>query len=458
MADYVSIYVDSLDVVDLSVYPKNDNSDYIVMQISGTNISVAPTENVNALIIPSGHGKSDATISGLLLSSLKDNPSEGIYYSTYINNTSQSKKLQFDPIRIKDHTWENTPFQLYWIAKLESTVAFNKKTEFVYSFPHNIQPGEIQLSGGLGGSDNIINYNIKWSGISNYDASEYSVHPSGGPYIYKVEYQYPDDNKTAVSDFISYNYTNVLMSTGISFQLPMYDARLNYQSYAIYKIIVNNNCAENINDPGNPGSNFFSFVVDHNKVRGYFEYDLDSSIPEELEEDKLLRIEENLIPPNTIDRTELRIGIEDINISENDYSKNGVYISNPINLDFNLYTFSMRVNEMIPDYSIPNKFDVVKYYVEFNGLEWERISPLTRSTEYFDDGYRIPKLMIFDLAPEKIDLDSGVRYFDLGININTFRIKIVFDLKDIVGSKFIPPEIKECKYVLFDKNKLVEAI
>jgi hypothetical protein len=120
-----------------------------------------------------------------------------------------------------------------------------------------------------------------------------------------------------------------------------------------------------------------------------------------------------------------------------------------------MYTFSLRVEEYIPDYKDIDKYTTVKYYAQFNNQEWIRISPMNRPDEY-DGDKLISKMIVFDQAADSEKLKfMNVSFIPSAVPINVFAIKIVFDFTAVTDPDFIPAEIKNYTAVIFDQNQLL---
>jgi hypothetical protein len=209
---------------------------------------------------------------------------------------------------------------------------------------------------------------------------------------------------------------------------------------------MNYQCAE----PSGITSTPLEVVLNHAFIRDNFFADLSALAAAQPRDEDLHEVTTINVPEDIISRKRLAIGIEDIKSVERVFEKDGVYISNAYNLDFSVYTFSLKVNEVIPDYDGINKWDTIKYYVSFNNGEWLRVSPIDRESE-MDGDVAIPKLFVFD-SIENLDESSLIRYVAADGLINNFRVKIVMDLSSLQDTVFVPPEVRNYKCMIFDKE------
>lgn len=454
MANYFTSILGSGDSASLNIVPVNKGAKSYFRASGVSSYTIRPGEKVIAMVAPhSSPLSSGLAISLMKQSTLRDNIYSGyFFFEGGYNSTQQDDNLSFSDLELP-RSWENTEFDLYWLQKLESSESYGTYLGGIYSYPHNIQPHEVTISGSLASSD-TMNYKIFLSGIVNDSDVNYGSPPNDGPYAFKAEYNIPDaTGDVVVPAYTEYiYYPSGVISSGISFSLPFHDPRDGFNKIpATYNFKVVYVSA----GTDKPGSSPLSIKMDHANLidsNTYFN-NLDKIVFSTPEKENLRRVDEVEIPPLTIDRKRVSIGINDIAISDNTYTKQGTYVSSYYPLDFEIYTFSLRIKENIPDYGDLDPYSLVRYYAEFNNNVWERISPLERKEEY-ENSKLVPKMFIFD-RPSNESGNENVKFINYGSVINTFRIKITFDLSAIDDNKFPPPEIIDYKCVIFNKNQFL---
>ena len=464
--DFVTV-LDSQSSVGITLAPLNLGNEFLYLALypDVTTYPMSPTQKLRAVVIPSGHGLSDTVISGMLRDeNTTDEYDSGIYYQQNKNNSSDVRYLYLNTIKIDNISYENTIYDVYWLNSLGDAHIFGSNNTGYYTFPHNIQPHEVSMSGTLISDSTNLQYTVVFNNITNENSITYSGaanDPPDAPYYAHVTYLHLDEDETYVSGQIGsgiyYDAGNA--GSGITFNLPFYDLRPPAPTTpAVYKLQINNNSASSTK----PGSTPLDITLDHSSMSngstsvGSFIKDLDSLASSTPNIKNIKKIEEDVyIEPDVIDRRRLSIRIEDVAIRENTYKRIGTFISEYTNLDYNMYTFSIRVKEFIPEYPDINKYDTIKYFIEFNNNEWEQISPINRSTEVFSTSKFIPKLFVFDLPPDESDLGS-VKYLNYISATNSFRIKIEFDLSSIKEAKFTPPEVMGYRAIIFDKAQFLD--
>lgn len=451
-----SVYFPTPTPQDFSLIPFNTGDRDLGFQVSGDALSLtlAPEERVKWMLKPSGLALTDTQMSGILRGQTTDDRDAGQFFA-YLENTTRTEQDFSLPSFRFPANWENTQFTLSWLRWIPATTynTFGKNANGVYSYPHNIDPSEVTISGRVSGDiEQSVNYTVFYSGLTNEGSIDYA----GGnhqPYMFKVQYSYPDYVNSPYTIYASgfngweFYPSGVMTSSGISFDLPFYDQRNQQNNIpATYTFFMNYQCA----DPSGITSTPLQVVLNHAFIRDNFYADLTSLAVSQPKDEDLHEVDSINIPDDIISRRRLAIGIEDIKSVERVFEKDGVYISNAYNLDFSIYTFSLKVNEVIPDYDGIDKWTTVKYYVSFNNGEWLRISPIERDTES-DAGVTIPKLFVFD-AIENEDDESLIQYVNVDGLVNNFRIKIVIDLSALQDTVFVPPEIRNYKCMIFDKE------
>ncbi|MCK9428876.1 MAG: hypothetical protein M0R17_02545 [Candidatus Omnitrophica bacterium] len=435
----INLYFDSLNKGDSNLYFK----------VYSNEIQIPPQTKIKAIIVPSGISNlpdpdTAFSVSELLVRLRSDKIySDDDYglYSVYggSNNTSSNINPSFNDVKIGT-MWENSVFDIHWIIQRNNVETYGSYSG-VWSLPHNIQNQEVIISGQLI-SDDTMHYTLNWSGISNEGSLLYN-YPTYGPYRMYVSHAY-DVNDT-VSGFTNYvYYPSGTFISGVSFNLPYNDPRTNTPAIYLFNLL-NVSAYSGIRFNSSPKI----ITVDHAQLNStsYFK-NLDNEVFSSPDVNKLKKVDEVLIESNVINRKRLSIGINDICIKNNIYMKQGVYVSNYYPVDFNIYTFSLKVDEFIPDYENINKYNIVKYFIEFNS-KYEQISPISRSDEFLDNKL-IPKLLIFDKGQDI----NHIKYLNYE-NVRSFRIKILFDLSFLTDNKFISPEIFDYKCILYSKEQFL---
>lgn len=454
MSNYLYADIGSTSELSLSAYSLNRGDSNLYFRIyTADNYVLSPGSYVRAIFVPSGittlsEPIESYSLSGLLVrlrsgKTFNDN-TYGIFSAIGgENNSSVNDYLSFNEIKITDYSWENTNFNLHWITVKNSIETYGSISG-IWSYPHNVQNNEIQISGSMSSSGNLMNYSVKWNSINNEGSTEYGSSPSDGPYKLTVTNLSDHSYASGFSDWIY--YPSGTMSSGIYFSLPFNDERLNFTSPAMYNFhIANVSASSNKNE-----SNEKIIEINHQKFidNDNFFKNLDSQVFTSPDISKLQKVGEIKIDKDVINRRRLSIGINDISVNSNKYLKNGTYISKYYPLDFNIYTFSLKVIENIPTIENINPYELVKYYIEFNSI-WEPISPINRNDEYLN-GALLPKLYIFD----KGENTSYIKYIE-NPNIATFRVKILFDMTLVNTDNFVSPEIIDYKCLVLNKEKVI---
>ena len=123
------------------------------------------------------------------------------------------------------------------------------------------------------------------------------------------------------------------------------------------------------------------------------------------------------------------------------FVKHGIYESNYYTIDDPIYTFSLKAGETIPNYSDNiNKYELVKYYVQFHNQDWIRISPISREQEFDSGGDIIPKFLILDNL-NLTNISSELHEYPYDFPVYSFKIKIEFYLEFQSTNNFISPAI-----------------
>jgi len=429
------------------------------MRVYGASeFTIVPTEVISVLIAPHDDLITSLEASGYLTDkTATGDASRGIYIKRYTNETSLPQTLSDFHIFPIDRSFENVKYNLFWLQEHVDTVIFSSGVTGVYSYPHNLQPQELNITSEIINDNTKIKYTIYFPEVNNSGSTDYDT--TNKPYLLNISYAYGNDTVSgtinnepfAFSDTVSYSGLDAGIPTqGLNIEVPYYDQRPSWNNVpAQYVFRLNYNCA----DPYITGCIPFILPINHQLLSDTAVVDLDSWITTNLDESKLQKIDDIYIEREVIDRKRLSIGIKDISIPQKVYKKKGIYISNPYSSEYPIYTFSFKTNEFIPEYTNINKYDTVQYYVEFNSRPWVRISPINRDIEY--DGINIvPKMYIFDINPEQSS--ECIKFLDYQVPVNIFRIKIIIDVTAVTDELFIPPEIRSYKCVIFDKNQLLE--
>ena len=162
------------------------------------------------------------------------------------------------------------------------------------------------------------------------------------------------------------------------------------------------------------------------------------------------------IRPDTVSKKRFSLGIEDLGLIKTSYSTIGTYVSNYYTIDDPIYTFSMKVNEWIPDIPEVDPYNILQYWVELGSNEWIRISPLTRDTEHTLNGAVVPKLLLLDSLEESI-ISTEVQEVVFDSPVYTFRIRINIDMSFVGSDLFISPEIRKYECHVTDKNSFFRS-
>jgi hypothetical protein len=462
MADYISLSLTPTSDAGLSLQAYNngqeDSSCYMKVVNAG-GFSLQPLEKLSVLIIPDTDPITPIEASGYLSdTNQRSDTARGMYIYRTQNTESTPKTLtEVCTFTLTSVLFENIKFDVYWLQEQEGTVIFSSNTGGVYSFPHNLQPGKVKVQAELINDNTKVRYTLKFPEVNNSGSPDYSTQK---PYLLNLSYMYGTGIVSGYFGGNVYEFPDVLTYSGFSageptagivFELPFYDQRPLWQEVpASYKFRLNYNCA----DPILTGSYPLLIPINHQQWADNQIIDLDTQISTNIDPAKLRKVNEVYIERGVIDRKRFSIGIKDIVVKNNVYKRKGTYISKPYTTDFPLYTFSMKVDEFIPNYPETNPYDLVQYFIEFNSRPWVRISPINRNNEIGSDGELVPRMFIFDSGLG--DVSTSVSFLNYQAPVNIFRVKIVFDLSSVNETMFIPPEIRDYDCIVFDKNQLLE--
>ena len=463
MADYISLALTPTSDAGLSLQAYNkgreDSSCYMKV-INPAGFKLQPLEKIAVLIIPDTDPITASEASGYLADiNQRSDPARGMYiYRTQNNESTANTLTELCTFTLTSRTFENVKFDIYWLQDQEGTVIFNSNTAGVYSFPHNLQPHEVSgVHAELINDNTKVRYTIAFPEVNNSGSTDYSAQ---SPYLLNLTYMYGSEvlsgyfgsNVYEFPDALTYSgFSAGAPTSGIVFELPFYDPRPIWQAVpAAYTIRLNYNCA----DPILTGSYPLEIPINHQQWSDEQIVNLDSFISTNTDPAKLRKVDEVYIERGVIDRKRFSIGIKDIVVKNNVYKRKGIYISKPYTTDFPLYTFSMKVDEFIPEYPNTDPYELVQYFIEFNSRPWLRISPINRNDELDSNGQIVPKMFIFDSDPGEGSTSVGFLEYQAPVNI--FRVKIVFDLSSVTETLFIPPEIRDYDCIVFDKNQLLE--
>lgn len=465
MASYVTASFrsqSSADLVPIGYNNGREDPNIYMKAWNPSRFTVQPSEIIRALVVPHSATITDAIASGLLADTTStDIPNSGYYFSVeYVNETTAGQSLkELPPIKVGSG-YENTLFDLYWLQTLGDDVTFGKDTSGTYSWPHNIQPEEVEVTAELTNNNTRMRYMFTFNEVTNSGSPPYGTER---PYLLNVTYT-NDWASSIVTGYISgitmatftaaddWEYFSAGSATsGMIIELPYYDQRPTYSNVpAQYTFRLNYNSPLS----GQMGSIPFELPLSHQQ----FDIDqlvaLDTYVSTYTDPNKIKRIGEVPIDKTVIDRRRMSIGVNDIAVRENAYKRKGLYISKPYVPDFPIYTFHLKVDEFIPTFEGLNPYDMVKYYAEFNGRPWQQISPINRSLEFDEDGVPVPRLFVFDKDPGTET--EGMKFLDYEARVVSFRLKIAFDFSQVEESRFVPPEIRDYDCIVFDKNQLLE--
>jgi len=425
--------------------------------------SIPSQETVRFMVAPSGCLMiSDA--SGILSTSdnLQNDKDLGYYY-TDVSNLGTDIISVLPKLCIPDVTdWENTKFNLFWS---KYNPAFNQYIASgnlygVYSYPHKITQSEINLAASITDllGNGTLSLGIRYSNIKNDDSTDYITSPYGIAVATKP-YAYEFDSGAYVAGWEPYSgYYSGAPEAGIQVNLPYY--YIDNVPATYWVTIANDWAGWGINNSILTSGQFheaydYTFKVDAGLLgSGSLNFNKEA---QGFTVDNLRKVDDDqFINRDIIDRRRASIGIKDISLLKNVYSKKtGVYISPLYPLDFTMYTFSLKVEEYIPEYKNIDKYTTVKYYVQFNNQEWLRISPINRPDEYEGDKL-ISKMIVFDQAADSEKLKfMNVNFLPSAVPVNIFAVKIVFDFTMVTDADFVPAEIKNYTAVIFDQNQLL---
>lgn len=446
----------STSVLEASGYSLGDANLYIKVY-SPTTVTLLPGEQLNAVVIPRSAGVSTSAASGMVVSSsLADSPDDGIFTFKLKNETTSSKSIAVSTLlNLQSYDFENSIYDLHWAQLLSSFGTIYDNYSGFYSYPHNLQGAEVSLTmEPISGT--IVRYGISFPEVVNetdalYTGSHQPYH-LGFFYDPSVVYSATELSGTVDGNDVIFTVNETsgyapASNTGLIFELPMFDPREGYGAVpGNFEIYVGYRGA------GGAEPQLLTFRSSHKDFLDQVLPRLEGSITNSFEDSNFHKVGEILIPAGTIQRKRLAIGIKDIYISKNVYNKKGVYISPYYYSENGIYTFSIRADEILGNYPGVDPYSTVRYFIEFNGLEWVPISPFNREQEVNSNGEAIPKLLVFDKA---FGQSESVKYLNYTINVSTFRVKIVLDTSAVTGNT-VPPEIKNYKCIIFDKNQLLE--
>lgn len=434
-----------------------------------SNPTIKTGTKLDILFTPSGYFSDEATASGFLDSDdIKgDLSSSGIYLAS--NVFYEDVNTSFNLYAAMDKLYENSKYEAHWLLSKGdynfgsySTLYGNTQTDYPdskISFPHSIQASEVVLSGYFIG-DNSIRYNLKWDEIINEDYETYTGNieePLGGPYriyVKRLKNLTSQTGEYGVENWDSWKrYPATTMDSGILIDLPYKENNVIQQ----YMIGINNNCADPEGLPNNhsEGSQELRIFLDTDTIQHILS-EFNTKLPIAANIDSIVDTNQEIfVTPDILLRKRAVIGIQDIALIDNTYKKYGEYVSNQYSVDDPVYTFSLRVDEYIPKYSNINQYDIIKYFVEFNSLEWVQISPINRNIEETSNG-NIPKIIIFDVVPESIaQKNNNILYLNYDVVIRSFRIKIIIDIRGTNNNELASPEVINYKCIVFNKDQII---
>lgn len=468
MSDAILIDFSARSTADLLIsgYNNGPSDPNVYLRLcAASSFTLLPGETLRALIVPTSVGMTPTVASGHLLdASYSDAINAGRLLYTIENDTYSSvtygaadKVLYtFKPL---DKAFENTMFDLHWLQHVDiASNLYGNYTGIAYTYPHNLQASEVGLTMEPINSG-YVRYYFDFPEVVNSGHALYT----GTHQPYNIGFYYPKggyslgniasgliNGKTVRYPLGVLSGYAPSINTGFVLDLLLNDPRTGATKVpGAYDIFLGYSGVTRLaSTPLVIYSKHYDFLK--NKLPA-----LDSAVSTSLDISKLEKVGEVPIDKNVdvIKRERLSVGIKDIAIKENSYEKRGSYISPRYTHDNGLYTFSLKVKETIPPYPSVDPYSTVRYFVEFNGISWEPISPTSRGVEYDNRGKVIPKLIVFDKGPGgEIE---GVKYLNLVANITSFRIKISFDITKTVGL-VVPPEVWDYRCTIFDKKQLLE--
>jgi hypothetical protein len=449
---------------DFSLRPDIEDANGLKFRIYDANgidgkYILAPYENIDFLIVPSGVIAGAITASGLLDGSKLNNDTLGIYYSRYSNGDGDTSP-EFNIHVSNKALFENTKFYLYWhqYRDADSYSYYGSNANGVYSYPHKITQDELLLTSSTSNllGSGMLSVAVQYRNIVNDNSVDYG---SNKPYMIGIRTGDKPDSAGVDGWIPASGFDAGSAESGIIVNLPYYTSS---NTPAVYWMTVANEWA---------GWEINTAMQNNSTFHTYYDYKLNISVKhlEELTLNfgkssnnyydadlKKVENDEQEITPYIINRRRASIGIKDISLVENTFTKKvGTYISNAYVLDFLAYTFTLKVSEFLPDYKSYNKYDTVKYYVQFNNQEWIRVSPISRPDEYDKNNKLIPKMFVFDQDVNKSNTFNNIQFLELSTPVNLFSIKIEFDFTSVVDEDFVPAEVRDYKAVIFDRNQLL---
>lgn len=452
MSEQISVSFNSPSSLELELFPYDKGNDYIYFGVNayGVDKGLIDKQELRLAAVPHISSLNESTIYSYMSSdNFVDIPESGIYTYIYKAQSDININLIKPLIKITEYEWENTLYDLYWISRYNGVDTFNFNKSGVYSYPRNLKLNWITISGGFS-SSSYVDYKVYFSGIYN-EGADYGTE---GPYALKIAlspFSYTNPPVVGLISGVPHTfspnfeyYGSGASVSGIAFSLPYYlDDGVTPAEYFV-------RFAYHGLNGGNSTSVYT--VVSHKSLKSNYLSRLDSYVSNNPDPSKLIYIDDIKIPKEVSPwRKRLAIGIQDISVNQNTYNKNGIYISNQKSLGYNMYSFTLRTDEFIPHYSNVSPYSVIKYFVNFGDGNWVRISPNNRDIEY-DGDKKIPKLIVFDQQPVDYNVSLPLEYLPLE-NINSYKIKIVFDLSSVTDKNFIPPEVREYRCLISNRNK-----
>lgn len=425
--------------------------------------TISPYETIDFMIAPSGV-MSIETASDYLTGDKEASPANGRYFTKQSNPGVVSTGVYININIPEERLWENSPFDLFWYKHraIDSYSNISGNLDSVYSYPHKITQSDISLASVV--TDELgsgqLTLGLTYTALKNDSVSDY-----GGLSPYGIAIGY-DELPPGVSEHWVPGwepYVGYLQATGIVIDLPYYiydNVPATYWIWVAYEWAGATKFAAEHYDQSVISSGVFHFNHDYRFRINAAELGTNSRLFSKTPNGvtgKIVKVEggDQAIERTVIERRRACIGIKDISLGQNSYAKkSGTYVSQAYPLDFVAYTFSLKVDEYIPDYKDINKYSTVKYYVQFNNQEWQRVSPMNRPDEY-DGQTLVTKMFIFDKGNALDNLHGNVQFILGDTPVNVFAVKIVFDFSSVVDEAFIPAEIKNYKAVIFDRTQLL---
>ena len=222
MSNYFTAVLGSGSLASFSLVPINKGDANVYMRVSGVEeFILRPSEKIKAMVAPNSTPLPSGTAINLLKQRTpQDDSANGyFFFDGGENNTQQNDLLSYSDLKIP-RDWENTAFDLYWYHTLDTVENYGAYQSGIYCYPHNIQPGDVTISGSLLSAD-TMEYRLILDSINNDTDGNYGATPTDGPYAVKVEYKWPEGtNASGFSGYVYYDSTAIMVEMYI-IMLPL---------------------------------------------------------------------------------------------------------------------------------------------------------------------------------------------------------------------------------------------